>query len=279
MAELSLREPDDDLLPLLRKCSSEDLEPLVSYITNKGGLTSELELTKAYKKHYPNHKMYVDEIAAEIQKYGGNTIINIARGGKGVPYREIVCDVAKKLKVNFNKKRETEFIEQQIALKLLERAWEKMTDEEKRVFMDELGLEHKSKSHIVDFPIMALQALVKLGGFAPYKISLILANATAKAIMGRGLSLATNAAIARYLSVFAGPIGWAVTTIWTIFDLASPAYRVIVPCVAHIAMLRQKYALLDKGADLTEDLKISKPKKRKSSVHANHKKASLPSAV
>ena len=189
MAKLSPREPDDDLLPLLRKCTNKDLEPLVSYITNNGGLTSELELTEAYKKHYPNHKMYVDEIAAEIQKFGGNTIVNLARGGKGVPYREIVCDVAKKLKVNFNKKRETEFIEQQIALKLLERAWEKMTDEEKRVFMDELGLEHRSKSHLVDFPIMALQAIIKLGGFAPYKISLILANAIAKAIMGRGLSL------------------------------------------------------------------------------------------
>jgi len=28
MAELSLREPDDDLISLLRKCTDKDLEPL-----------------------------------------------------------------------------------------------------------------------------------------------------------------------------------------------------------------------------------------------------------
>ena len=52
------------------------------------------------------------------------------------------------------------------------------------------------------------------------------------------------------MAVFAGPVGWAVTAIWTIFDIASPAYRVTIPCVLHIAMLRQKYILEEQGVNL-----------------------------
>jgi Ubiquinol-cytochrome C chaperone len=44
----------------------------------------------------------------------------------------------------------------------------------------------------------------------------------------------------RSISAFAGPVGWAVTAIWTAFDLASPAYRVTVPCVVQLAYMRQK---------------------------------------
>ena len=42
------------------------------------------------------------------------------------------------------------------------------------------------------------------------------------------------------ISVFAGPIGWAITAIWAAFDMASPAYRVTVPCVVQVAYMRQK---------------------------------------
>jgi uncharacterized protein YaaW (UPF0174 family) len=251
MSEICLREPDDDLIPLLRKCNNDDLEPLVSYITQKGWISSELDLTDVFKMHNPDHKKYADEIAAEIQKYGGNTIPTvIGRGGKGVLYKEVVCDVGKRLKANFNKKRETEFIEQQIVLKVLETAWDKMDDDKKREFLDGLGDTYKSLPIPKNFPVPLLQAAIKLGGFAPYKITLIVANAIARAILGRGLPFAVNTALTRYMAVFAGPIGWAVTAIWTIFDIASPAYRVTIPCVLHIAMLRQKYILEEQGVNL-----------------------------
>jgi uncharacterized protein YaaW (UPF0174 family) len=247
MSEIRLREPDDDLIPLIRKCNNDDLEPLVSYITQKGWISSKLEITNVFKKHNPNHKMYPDEIAAEIQKFGGNSLINGGRGGKGVLYKEIVCDVGKRLKANFNKKREAEFIEQQIVLKVLETAWDRMDESKKREFLDGLGEEYKSMPIPTNFPVPLLQAAIKLGGFASYKIALIVANAIARAILGRGLPLVVNAGIARWMAVFAGPIGWVITGIWTIFDIASPAYRVTIPCVLHIAMLRQKYLLEDQG--------------------------------
>ncbi|PVX82416.1 hypothetical protein C7402_109270 [Paraburkholderia unamae] len=44
----------------------------------------------------------------------------------------------------------------------------------------------------------------------------------------------------RYLSVAIGPVGWVISTLWTVAGLASPAYRVTLPCVVQIAYMRQK---------------------------------------
>jgi uncharacterized protein YaaW (UPF0174 family) len=58
--------------------------------------------------------------------------------------------------------------------------------------------------------------------------------------LGRGLSYAANAGLTRWLSIFAGPIGWALTAVWTAIDLAGPAYRVTIPAVIQIAYMRAK---------------------------------------
>jgi small GTP-binding protein len=60
----------------------------------------------------------------------------------------------------------------------------------------------------------------------------------AKAILGSGLSLATNAAITRALGTFLGPAGWIASGVWIAVDLAGPAFRKTVPAVIHVALLR-----------------------------------------
>lgn len=240
MAELPLVNPDDDLLPLLRATSNDLLDPLVGYITdnNKGRLTSELDLTEVYKTNYPNHRAYVDEIAAEIQKFGGNTIANLFRGGKGVPYAQVVQDVAHQLKVNFNESMDVATIEVQILLRILEKAWEKMTEEERREFLKDIGLDYRKVPYA--FPVMAIQAGIRSAGFLAYQLAVIIANAVAKQVLGRGLSLALNRALTRSMNVLLGPIGWAITTLWALVDIAGPAYRVTIPCVIQVALIRQQ---------------------------------------
>lgn len=257
MSEIGLREPDDDLIPLIRKCSDEELDPLVGYITQKGWVSSELDLLDLYKQNAPHHSHYRDEIAAEIQKFGGNTIWNILRGGKGVSYKEIVCDVADRLKVNYNKERDVDFIENQILFKVLEKAWEKMTDEEKRELYKAVGLKGESTVFPKTFPQAALQGAIKAAGFKAYqvglKISLNIANEVSKLILGKGLSWQGAQKVAmlttQSMKFLAGPIGWAVTGIMTLFQIAAPAYRVTVPCVLHIAMLRQLHAFEETRSD------------------------------
>jgi len=52
--------------------------------------------------------------------------------------------------------------------------------------------------------------------------------------------LGASSTTMRSVGTLAGPLGWAVTAIWTVFDLASPAYRVTVPSVIQIAYMRHK---------------------------------------
>ena len=97
---------DNDLL-FLRNADSSDLKVLVDYLTKtKDGenrLTEKLTKTENYKMFYPDRlQLMADDIATELQLYGGNTFMNILRG-HGVEYRELLIDVCKRLKVNFNK--------------------------------------------------------------------------------------------------------------------------------------------------------------------------------
>lgn len=88
--------------------------------------------------------------------------------------------------------------------------------------------------------MIVAQAGVNLTGFLMYKILVIVANSIAKALIGRGLSLGANAALVKALGVFAGPIGWTVSGIWTIVSICGPAYRKTIPLVYKIGLLRMK---------------------------------------
>ena len=142
--KLPLIEDDQDLVPLLRAATNEQLDPLVGYIIKKGPFfpfltskfpffTSKLDKTEAYERFRPNHSMYVDDIAAELQRYGGNTIPNIGRG-HGVPYRVICCDVAAQLGASYPEEASVADIELHILVRVIERAWDRMDEKERAEF-------------------------------------------------------------------------------------------------------------------------------------------------
>lgn len=233
---------DKDLTPVLSLAPNSDLEPLVEYIL-KANLTETLTINDLFKRHTPDHKEYIELIEREIREFGGNTFLNIFRGS-GPQYYEIVCDVADKLDAKYNKKSDIEEVESAIMMRLMSQAWEKMNDEERQSFLKEMGLASGIGSIPKAFPFVALQLAIKTSGFLAYKLTVIVANAIARAILGRGLTFAANATLTRSVAIFAGPVGWVVTGLWTLLDLAGPAYRVTIPCVVHIAMLRQQYSLM-----------------------------------
>lgn len=233
---------EDKNLEFLQYCSTEDLQVLVDYLTkDKDGelrVSEELTSTEAYKKYYPHSlPMMWKQIAEELQHYGGNTFANGLRG-TGVPYREILTDVAKKQKVNFNSNNSVEQIEQYILQSIMEKAIEEMSEEELKKFLTEIDA-GKTVGTKQAMTAGALAAL-RLGGFATYKMAVIVANAVARSLLGRGLTFAGNATLTRTLGVALGPIGWIVTGLWTLFDIASPAYRVTIPCVIQVAYMRLK---------------------------------------
>ena len=233
-------DPD---LEFLSKVSSEDLDILVTYLTeDKDGekrYTEELTNSKQYKTYYPNHQKYWDLIAAELQCFGANSLVTIFRGGKGVLYREVLTDVCDKVDVKYGKNDTIEKIESALLLEILKDSLEKMSPEERKQVVKELNL--RTTNFTPQGISVALQAAIKLSGFTAYKVALIVANAIAKTVLGRGLSLAANAGLTRVIGMFAGPIGWIITGIWTAVDIAGPAYRVTIPAVIQVAFLRAQY--------------------------------------
>lgn len=230
---------DKNINPVLASASNDDLETLVEYLKTK--LSEDLTCHDDYKRYYPNHRRYVDVIAKEIRDMGGNSFANLWRG-QGPDYHEIVCDVASKLNAPYNKNKSVEDIENSILETILERALSEMSDEQKTELLKEMG--GKATVGKGSLATAAFIGIFRSGGFYSYQLTLIIANQIAKAVLGRGLMLATNASLARVAAVLTGPIGWVISGVWAAVDLAGPAYKVTIPCVIHVAMLRKKLSSL-----------------------------------
>ena len=236
----------DSDLEFLRSMESKDLDVLVETLTgkDKSNSTENLSQQDGYKRHYPDHIKYVDEIAEELQRFGGNTVATyLFRLGEGVLYKEILCDVCDKMKVNYNKNSSVERIEGKLFSKILEKSIDEMDEQVLKDIKDILKDANidTAKGFSKQAALAAMQSAIRAGGFMSYQITLIVANAVAKAVLGRGLTLAANAGLTRVMSIFAGPIGLVITGLWTAVDIAGPAYRITIPAVIQVAFLRLRY--------------------------------------
>lgn len=235
---------DEKLTSLLMKAENDDLKVLADILTTnkKGNLRFNERLTQRekYPKCYP-HNMWplVPDIVDELQHYGANTVMTAIRFGDGVPYRTILRDVAKKLKVSYNKATSDENIERYILQKLFSDIALKMSEDDLRMLAESMRVKLDAK-YTKETIIAVLQAAIRRGGFQSYIWIAVAANAIARALFGRGLSFATNAFLMRITSLFAGPIGIALNVLWLGVDIAGPAYRVTIPAVVQIAYIRSK---------------------------------------
>lgn len=199
-----------------------------------------LTTSKAYKTYHPDHNQYWELIAAEIQRFGANSFATALRGGKGVKYKKVLMDVCDKMKVNYNPDASVEKIENHMLMKVLIDEIENMSPEELKELSQSTGV-----TNIVNITpevmLAVFQAIFHAGGYKSYHLSLILVNAFMNTLLGRSLSFPANLALTRTLAVLTGPIGWGMTGLWTTIDVAGPAYRVTIPAVIQIAVLRQKY--------------------------------------
>ncbi len=177
---------DADLTPFLRTCRAKDLQPLVEYVSKP--------LASTFGKAPKNvlDEEFIDDLVSEIRRFGGNSMVNVFRGG-GVPYAEIVRDVASNLKVTAEKEASVEEVERAILAKILD------------------GF----RAPRVNF--------VGLASGAP--------NFAHTGVRARGF-LGYPRAV-RPGTALVGLVGIAI-------EVAGPAYDVTLPCVCHIAYLRQQ---------------------------------------
>jgi uncharacterized protein YaaW (UPF0174 family) len=232
-------EADEALMSLLHQGDVEDLALLCDYLTDNGrgriSLSSEncarLEKAKNQLNFSPlTRKLIFDEFKC----YGGHTLANLFRGSEGTSYMTILRDVGKQFKVDFTDEDRFETLEMRILLKLSDAMMSKMSTEERTKFLGDMGLKGSQKFYSDAFKkaFLADSSLM-------FQVALMVANTIAMSVTGRHLAMIGIAA--RVLPFAgAGPIGWAISALWTGFSLASPAYRVTVPMVAQLAYMRQK---------------------------------------
>lgn len=260
----------DKDLEFMKEVSNEQVAIFVETMLKKGGLTETLTVSDEYKKYGKKYSKYIERITEEFLDFGSNTL------WFRKTYKEVLIDVADKLKINFNKDQSIEKIETKILEKVLVEAWEEMSEADKRELI-ELAKDKYGKSYLKAEGSLALITAFRAGGFTSYKITLIIVNAVAKAVLGRGLSFAANAGLTRAISIFAGPIGMTVAALWTAVDFGGPAYRVTVPCTIIIAAFRReielrKHFYLDSnlGNGNTKEVTVSSKDELKKAIENNY---------
>lgn len=231
----------DQDLEFLYECSNEQLQMLSSHILydakdGKRRHTEALSSFASFLENYPhNMKALVPNIIDELQRFGGNTVKNLIRG-HGVPYREILENVAYKLKVPFNKAHPTEVIEENLLRQLLIVSIDKMEEEDIKHLNDSLTKEDLKKK----------LAFLKVGNPLFIKLTTtIVVQLLAKQGLAQAAGVVTKFAGGRLFAVLAGPVGLLLSSLWAAYDIAGPAYRVMIPCTITIAYLRIIYRKSD----------------------------------
>lgn len=233
---------EDRDLNFLADCKNEDLKTLVDIMTHdkdgKVRFSEELTNTDAYLQCYPHNLSRMWRyIADELQRFGGNTIVNVCRR-EGVSYRTILEDVCKKMQVYYSNFDETEVVEKALLQKLCSDVVNKMSEAELREMSESLDIPTKSpKKYLI---VYAIQLAIRRGGILFARIAVYISQLITKIILGRGVMMLGANLLNKAFSLFAGPVGLAITIGWTVYDIASPAYRVTVPCVMQIACMRMQ---------------------------------------
>ncbi|MFV8980898.1 MAG: DUF3944 domain-containing protein [Pseudomonadota bacterium] len=233
---------NDPDLNLLGQCSNEELQLLVSILTTdpRDGdtrWTESLTSTPEYRLLAPEHRRYWQLIAAELQRYGANTLVSLMRLGQGVTYREILGDVCDKLDVNYNLKSSTETIELCLLMKVLEKSLDQMTPEELATFSRNMQLDLTNPTP--QLILMAVQAAIRTSSLAALELATVL-SASVITSLGGIATWGTVVVASRALSVIAGPVAIVLSSAWMISDIAGPAYRVTIPACIIVAWLRQQ---------------------------------------
>lgn len=232
-------------LTFLQHCTNNDLRVLCDILTkdNKGEIrfTEQLTNKDSYICSYPqNMKGMWQDIAAELQRYGGNTFLNLFRHGRGPSYESIVLDVCKKMGVKDLGEHDTaEDMERKLLCHVTEKMVDELSEDEIKQMMRDLEIEGRSYTKQGVMAALLLAKTVNRKLFL--RIIQYLTRLVADVLVGRGVMMAGLGLLSRGTQLLFGPIGWVICCAWTAWDIAGPAYRVIVPAVLQVAYMRIQY--------------------------------------
>ncbi len=248
---LSFADIDPDL-SFLKDLSNDELMPIVAIMKDR--ISDELSYEA---KTDPKNNLA--EIIRELELYGGYTHANVGRGifnwlfsgkfeRKGVPYREILEDVCKKKRIQFDRNLSTEDLGKLLVEQTLEQTIDKMDPNQRKDLIDAMaqGMEENEFNYV----------LKQVGGRDDllYSSGRTIANLLVSVASGEEFSavslicgisenfevpipLSVNLLANGYLN-FLGGWEYIVITVIAAAEIGSPAYRVTVPAVTYIECMR-----------------------------------------
>ncbi|HBP6666446.1 TPA: hypothetical protein L6A99_02600 [Pseudomonas aeruginosa] len=246
MSEISEVEA---LAQLLAKANLEYLDLLVDYITDAG--KGRLMLSAANCKALVQAKVdgeyseaKLELLVSELLHFGGNSIANLLRS-QGASWASIVVDVLDHLKGKREDGDSIVELERRVLVQLLRHSWAKLSKAELDPLCEVLKINGMPDQDQLEVLRQAVMGATEVGT----TLAKILAAAMASSTFGAsaaftGLSWGGAAAgVAQFAagrggSIALGPIGLALGGIWGAYSLTGPAFRVTVPCVVLIALIR-----------------------------------------
>ena len=235
----------DHDLEFLNRCSNEDLKQLCDLLTfDKKGryrISEQLTNSDAYLQNYPdNMRGMTAELAEELQKFGTNSIMTLIHDGRPDSYESIVRRVCKKMYIDVTNEDDAVTMERKLLEKICEKSFNNMSNEELRSYAQEAGVFKKDLSRKA-----LIASLMSALRYCPHILKSVVRRVLAHAISmlgSRAIGMAGLRVTERVLGVATGPVGWIVLTAWSVWDLASPAYRIVIPAVLLIAIMRYSSA-------------------------------------
>lgn len=234
---------DADLDTVLQAASNEELAPLVQFI-KVSSFSERLTSDDSFVRYYPNHARYCHVISAEIRAFGGHTIVNLLRGGKGPDYHTVVADVLKHMKIDYQEDDNIFELERKLIAYVMKDMYGKMDNEQRELIVSEVKQYQSNDGALV---VKALEKgdLAQLSPKALLLLSSVISSSIAK-IMGVSVSIsnALGSALGQSANKIQTLLNMSVDVLYSIFnsiyEFGGPAYKVTVPCVIHVAMLRVK---------------------------------------
>ena len=248
-----MRHIDYDL-DFMRRCSNDDLRKLCDILTfNNSGkyrIGERLTKTDAYIENYPeNMREVIPEMCLQLQNYGTNSIVTLARNSRPDTYEDIVRRVCKKMKVDLDGATDAVSMERLLLQNVCETAIDKMSEEDLRELADKAGI--KAKKLTKQLVATAILTAIKKNPQIFYRVAMYITARILTLLGGRAAVSVGAKVVQEAFGVATGPVGWVALTAWTLWDIASPAYRVVIPAVLQVAIMRYT------GTPLIEDRRVA----------------------
>lgn len=228
---------DPALTTLLERCTNEELDPLVRFLTKP--MTSALDRHPQYKTSFPDHRQYIDAIVKEVRLFAGHSIKHRVTGGLvGQDYNEALGEALVELGMKKGVLPDDVIQREQLIIRqCIDTNLKAQSDVTQKALIDEFyrgewyeqGI---SRHRTVDAYLQRMP-----GGrrrISPRKLAHIARTKTRGFITGKLKGKLIKTGLKFLFKSAAGPLGWGIG----VWGWLGPAWRVFIPVACYIGYLR-----------------------------------------